>query len=362
MALSQNQRIEAFSQLGRLLEEFSAKDFDAWPHAAERAELAVLRMAVKGSIELNPWFTNDSIKFAIRNLAKVLKADALAEWVSPYVGFSEPGMPKNIGVVMAGNIPAVGFHDFLCVLMSGNSFQGKTSSDDPLLLPAIAALLIEIEPGFKDLISFRSDRLEGFDAVIATGSNNSARYFDHFYGAYPHIIRRNRNGVAVLTGNETVEQLEKLSTDVFAYFGLGCRNVSYLLLNSDFDPDLLFRAFEPYRSAMLSHQKYMNNYTYNKALMKLGNEPFFDNGFVLLRKSATVASPMACLNYDIFDKHEDLENMLQPMIANEWVQCVVSEGAWLPGSVDFGHGQTPQLSDYADGIDTMKWLESITSY
>jgi hypothetical protein len=254
---------------------------------------------------------------------------------------------------MAGNIPMAGFHDLFCILLAGHRFLGKLSSEDTWLLPAVAEILFFVNPGFKNLISFTKEKLSGFDAVIATGSNNSYRYFEYYFGKYPHILRKNRNGIAILTGNETSDDLSALVDDIFLYFGKGCRSVSKIYIPEDFRLESLSLPFQKYQH-IINHHKYLNNYNYHKAIFLLEKIPFIDLGNSLLTKNAGAASPVSVIYYEhyqdsilLIDKLKDFEDQLQ---------CVVSIDKDVTGSVRPGRSQFPSLSDWADGIDTMDFL------
>ena len=260
---------------------------------------------------------------------------------------------------MAGNIPMVGFHDALCVLMSGNNLIAKLSKDDALLLPYLLKWLIEIEPAFKPQINF-VERIERPDAVIATGSNNSARYFDYYFGKYPHIIRKNRNSAAIITGDETGDDLKYLGNDLFTYFGLGCRNVSKLFVPKEYNFNLFYQSIESF-SAVMNHNKYMNNYDYNHAVYLLNGEKFLTNNFLIIRQSQALATPVSVLNYEYYTNLNDLDAKLKS--AENDLQCITVAGKpWKNSSVKtipFGTSQTPSLTEYADNIDTLQFLISI---
>ena len=253
---------------------------------------------------------------------------------------------------MAGNIPLVGFHDFISVLISGNKVLGKLSSNDKILLPFLTQKLIEIEPEFKEYIQFSDKKLENFDAVIATGSNNTSLYFEHYFGKYPNIIRKNRNSVAVLSGEESPTQLEALSKDIFTYFGLGCRNVSKLYLPKEYD-------FKPFFNAMYSQKdiihndKYMNNYDYNKAVYLMGGVNLLDNEFMLLKEDTGFSSPISVVFYEYYNSLQEVEKYLAKN--TEKIQCVVSTSN-IENAIPFGKTQSPELWDYADSIDTLEFL------
>jgi hypothetical protein len=257
---------------------------------------------------------------------------------------------------MAGNIPMVGFHDFLTVLIAGDYLKAKLSSDDPKLIPAIAGLLGQIQPEFAERIDFVENQLSGFDAIIATGSNNTARYFDYYFGKYPNIIRKNRNGVAVLTGEESDEDLSALADDIFLYYGLGCRNVSKLFAPENYDFKELLHTLEK-RTDITEHHKYFNNYEYNKSIFLLNNTSHLDSGNVLLVEKDAFASPVSVLNFSTYNSFDALNKFL--FESKNEVQCIVSVSDKVAGSIPPGTSQSPELWDYADGIDTVRFLLEI---
>lgn len=302
----------------------------------------------------NVWFTPANVSNAIDSICAMLSQSDIVAFMSHYDNVDVK--PKTVGVIMAGNIPLVGFHDFFCVLMAGHRFLGKLSHNDPYLLPALANLLCAIEPRFADFVTFTDKTISGFDAVIATGNDNTSRYFDYYFSKYPNIIRRNRNSVAVLRGNESKESLSRLADDVFLYFGLGCRSVSFLLVPKDYDFTDLFEAFSKYEH-LATHARYFNNYEYNKAVSLVNNVSHYDNGFLIVRESEALSSPVATLHFKRYDDLSDAMSFLQNN--EDRIQCVVSEKSFIEKSFDFGAAQTPSLLDYADGIDTMSFLLNI---
>jgi hypothetical protein len=263
---------------------------------------------------------------------------------------------RNIAVIMAGNIPVVGFHDFLTVLMAGHRLKAKMSAEDNKLIPVIADLLIAIEPAFKNMIAFEEGKLSDFDAVIATGSGNTSRYFEYYFGKYPHIIRKNRNGLAVLDGSETPEELAKLADDCFLYFGLGCRNVSKLFVPDGYDFSNMLDVFGK-RTAISNNSKYFNNYEYNKAIYLINNTPHLDASNLLMVEDEAFASPVSVLYFSFYEDVQELNKVLK-MRADE-IQCVVSGIDQLDEAIPPGRSQYPQLWDYADGADTMEFLLSV---
>jgi hypothetical protein len=304
----------------------------------------------------NAWFTPESVTNAVTSIGKMLNADDLSAWLNKY-DLSKSIGQKKIGLILAGNIPLVGFHDVLCVLATGNHALIKASTQDARLIKHILQMLVAIDNSFADKFSF-VERLVDFDAVIATGSNNSSRYFDYYFGKVPNIIRKNRNSAAVITGNETKEQLYNLGHDIFDYFGLGCRNVSKLFIPKGYDLATFFEAIEPYHD-IINHNKYSNNYGYNRSIYLVGGEQHLDNNFLILREDDNLSSPLAVLFYSYYDDIQSVTDLLNNQAEN--IQCVVTTAPLQVKTqvVDFGQSQQPRLWDYADGIDTMDFLANL---
>ena len=301
----------------------------------------------------NGWFTPEQVKFSVQSWAKALTEDNLNQWLSNY-DFSKIE-PKKVGLVLAGNIPLVGFHDFISVLISGHDVLVKTSSNDQHLLKFLAKYLIAIQPELNSKITFVEGKLEGFDAVIATGSNNTARYFEYYFKDKPSIIRKNRNSVAVLDGTETFEDLVGLGEDIFRYFGLGCRNVSKLFVPKDYNFDNFFKAMYEYRD-VIQYEKYANNYDYNKAVFLMSNFQLLDNEFLTIKEDKSYASPISSVFYEFYENLEEITTRLNADA--EQIQCVVSKNL-IPNSVAFGQTQQPKLWDYADNVDTLAFLNNL---
>jgi hypothetical protein len=300
---------------------------------------------------LNPWFTKENIDKSLNAWHEQLKADVFSAWLSPYK-LKEVASPKKVLIIMAGNIPLVGFHDFLTVLISGHKVVIKMSSTDNVLLRLLIDKLISIAPEFKERISFIEEvKNRKFDAVIASGSDNSAEYFEYYFKGAKKIIRKNRRSVAVLDGSESAMELHGLANDVFAYFGLGCRNVSKLFLPKGFDLDNLFKAFYPY-SDVVNHKKYGNNYDYNKAIFLMGSNDLIENGFLLMKEDKSLLSPVAMLYYEFYNDMHTVEQFVEENA--EQLQCVVSKK-----DIAFGNTQKPNLWDYADGVDTVEFLREL---
>ncbi len=306
----------------------------------------------------NGWFTERFVRQAIGAIAGSLEKKKLQLWMDRYPLLpAEPGRSGTIGVVMAGNIPLAGFHDMLSVIMSGNSFLGKPSSKDDRLLRMVAKVICFIEPAFSERISFTENYLNKADAYIATGSNNSARYFDYYFRNSPHIIRKNRNGIAVLSGSETDEELMLLGTDIFAYFGLGCRNVTKIFIPEGFSPERLMSAFESFIH-LREHHKYSNNLDYNRSIYLMNRIHFLDNGVLLLKEDKATASPVGVVYYENYSHLEIVKEKIAEQQEN--IQCVVSTIKDIENRIPPGKSQYPALWDYADGVDTMEFLTAVT--
>ena len=308
---------------------------------------------IKLSQSHNGWYTPENVYYAIQSWSEALTSENLDLWLSKY-NFNT-NSKKNIAIILAGNIPLVGFHDFLSVLISGNSVLVKTSSNDQKLLPFLAKYLISINNNFDKHITFIDGKLENYDAVIATGSNNTARYFEYYFKDKPSIIRKSRNSVAVLDGSESKEQMTALGEDIFRYFGLGCRNVSKLFVTRDYNFDQFFNGMFPYQN-VIKYEKYANNYDYNKAVFLMSNFKLLDNEFLTIKEDESFASPIASVFYEFYDDLNELKTKLNNNSDN--IQCIVSNNL-IDNSIAFGETQKPKLWDYADGIDTLKFLSTI---
>lgn len=343
------ERISAFNQLGLVFKAIKDKN-SAYPGlqigltVKEYEAFNDLILKVKRS---NEWFTEENIRKSIGQWGDVLETDQLTNWTSDK-NFSKN---KAVCIVMAGNIPLVGFHDFLSVLISGNKALVKLSSDDKFLLPAVIELLLLIEPRFKEFIEIKPFIVKEMDAVIATGSNNSSRYFKQYFSNKPHIIRKNRTSIAILNGEEGEEDLNGLSNDVFSYFGLGCRNISKVFLPKGYDLNKLFKAFFHHQE-IVDNNKYGNNYDYNKAVYLMNQDEILENGFMLLKEDKGLFSPISVLFYQYYDDVKEIAEFIDEY-END-IQCVVGKN-YIP----FGSAQKPSLTDYADNIDVLNFLSEI---
>ena len=335
-------RVEALIKLGIHLKGFDPND----PNYSD------LQSHLVRAKNLNSWFTHKNIEITFESWATALNEANIKKWLLAYE-LKKPNQPKNIALILAGNIPMVGFHDLLSVWVCGHKGLIKCASKDEVLLPYMTNFLEH--HANEQAFSYKDQPLKRFDAVIATGSNNAARYFEHYFGNYPHIIRKNRNGIAVLNGLESKSDLEALGDDILQYFGLGCRNVSKVYIPENYDLNALFGGVYSY-AKIIEHPKYANNYDYNKAVFLMSEHEFLENGFFMLKQDPTFSAQIACLHYEYYKKEEDLKSHLN--VNKDAIQCIVSQMK-LPGAIDFGTAQKPALWDYADGVDTIAFLNQL---
>lgn len=337
-SLSKGSLINGLEKLGKFMANPSP-EFEATIHSASHS---------------NAWFTAEEVKKALLSLSKMLNINDLNEW---FETITLNSTPKKVGLILAGNIPLVGFHDVLCVLATGNVALIKMSSSDDKLLPAILKKLVEFEPALTDCIIY-TERLHDFDAIIATGSNNTSRYFEFYFGNVPNIIRKNRNSIAVLSGQESNAELESLGHDIFDYFGFGCRNVSKIYVPEGYKMEQFFEPIEKF-SPIINHFKYNNNYDYNKSVYLVNMVKHLDNGFLLVKEDDSFTSPLAVLFYETYKDATVLAEKLNAQ--DEQIQCVVSHLA-LPlnrAPLAFGQSQNPKLWDYADNVNTVDFLKRL---
>jgi len=331
-------RIDAFIRLGR--------------HLVTLSPIELEQLADK-AIGNNPWFTKQSVAQALTGIEKYLSEDKLNQWIQPYR--FDQNKPLTIGVVMAGNIPLVGFHDFLSILLTGNVLQAKFSSSDKVLMDWITDTLLSLEPRFEHAIQ-RVNQIEGVHAVIATGSDNSSRYFEYNFSGLPVLIRKNRSSCAILKGNESKSDYVNLGKDIFQYYGLGCRNASKIHIPKKFQMGKLINGLSAYEE-VLTNTEYADNYHYNAAIYQLNEVPVNDTGFVLFKKAEQVVSPIGVVYVQEYSNASELEHQLES--SKHQIQCIVSKDAWYPGSMQFGEAQAPELWDYADGRDTLEFILSL---
>ena len=337
-------RIFAFHRLGDFLRNINS----------ENSDYKALFDTVSRAKDNNGWFSNENVLHALNAWGNLLNKKDLIQWTKGYLFKNKE--PKTIGLVLAGNIPLVGFHDVICVLISGNKALVKCSSSDPLLIAFLIQKLQQIEPEFIDFVEFTKERFTIFDAVIATGSNNATRYFEYYFSKVPNLIRANRNGVAVLDGNETKEQLDDLAQDVVLYFGLGCRSTSKVFVPVGYNLNLIFGALYPFDSLMDS-AKYANNYDYNKAVYLMSQFDLLDNGFFMLKEDKSYTSPVACLYFEYYSDYKNLEEKLK--LDQDLIQCITSNQKGK-SHFEFGKAQQPNLWDYADGKNILHFLNILT--
>ena len=352
--ISIQKRINAFAKLGDFLSQFSVNNINKIDNI-EHNEIFFegFLHQIKIAQENNSWFTKDNILFTLYSWSKSLNKNNLTNFTES-VNLTE-NSTKKVAIIMAGNIPLVGFHDFISVLISGHSVVVKQSSNDKHLLPFLAKYLEYVEEGFKGKITFTEEKLTDFDAVIATGSDNTARYFEFYFKNKPNIIRKSRNSVAVLTGNETEEDFIKLSDDVFQYFGLGCRSVSKLYVPKGYNFDPFFTGMYA-KKDMINNAKYANNYDYNKAVYLMSLFDLLENGFLMIKEDESYSSPIATIFYEYYENEVDLKIKLQQ--DKEKIQCIVAKN-FIENEVAFGQTQHPTLTDYADGVNTLEFLSKI---
>lgn len=349
-----NSRIKGVEKLGSFMAQFSLEySINERLNELNKSFLEKMNTAIIQAKIHNGWFTEEHIRLSMSAWGVALTKENLLKWTSVYP-FKE-NEPKSVGIIMAGNIPLVGFHDLISVILSGNKALVKLSSEDKVLIPILLEVLVAVDAEFANYFQLIA-RLENPEAVIATGSNNSARYFEHYFGKYPNIIRKNRTSIAVIEGTETEEELAGLADDVMLYFGLGCRNVSKVYLPREYDINHIFKALFPFKEYG-NHNKFANNYDYNKAIYLLNSEPLLENGFLLLREAKELNSPVGVLLYERYDDVVEIQNLIKTN--EDALQCVVAKDSIHKSAVPFGKAQYPELWDYADGVDTLAFLASI---
>jgi hypothetical protein len=302
----------------------------------------------------NHWFSQDQIRYALTSWSHLLTEENLTKWLDKYSYSKRNTTQKKVGLITAGNIPLVGLHDLISILLSGHKTLVKLSTDDSVLMQFCINYMFN--NGLPEHSIEVVSRLENFDAVIATGSNNTNRYFEYYFAKVPHLLRKNRTSIAVLTGNETKEQLNGLGEDIFRYYGLGCRNVAKLYIPKGYNPATFFEAIFDY-GFLMEHNKYMNNHDYYRAIYLLNQEQFLDNNFVILKKEKQLHSPISIVYYEEYEQLEEVALQINQIRNN--LQCVVGQTGKISGEIPFGTTQQPALWDYADGVDTMEFLRSI---
>lgn len=313
-----------------------------------------LQHTIAQAYNKNRWFDENHTKMAIQYWSKQLTTEKLNQWADKE-GITDNTTPKNIGIIAAGNIPLVGLHDVLSVLLTGNTAKVKLSSDDEVLMKFFVNELIKANPLLGNAIEV-VEKIESIDAVIATGSNNTARYFEYYFGKYPHIIRKNRNSIAVLTGNESPETIKKIGSDILSYFGKGCRNITQLWLPKTYDLVSFLDNLQD-NIEIVNHNKYANNYHYHKAILLMNKDVHLDTGYMLLKEDRKIYSPIGMINYTYYDNMAEVKEFLAQNAEN--IQCIVSESDSLPEAIAAGETQNPSLWDYADGVNTVAFLKNL---
>lgn len=337
------QRIKGFVEVGLFINRHFSGN-----HAASEVPLHQgLDKVVEIAFTYNNWFIPKFVNDAIINLGNFLKEEELVKFCTPV----NDKDPKTIALICAGNIPLVCFHDVLCILLTGNKALIKLSSDDNVLLPFFLKLLVHYEPLFEKQILFADGKLSNFDAVIATGSDNTASHLHYYFSKYPNIIRKSRTSVAILTGLETKDDLKNLGTDIFQYFGLGCRNVSKLLVPEHYSFDNLFEAILDF-GFVVNNKKYGNNYDYHRAIYLLESMSFLDNNFLLVKESTDLHSPVGVLFYQRYRNDQEITEYLENN--KNHLQCVVGKD-FIP----FGYSQSPVITDFADNVNTLDFLVNL---
>ena len=337
-------------QFGKFLRSFL--DSDSWPgfqSGVDQREFDNFKSSTEKAESNNAWFSRKMIRLSMESWAKNLSEDNIDKWMSKYDVPSS--INKNVLIICAGNLPLVGFHDIVCCILLNINTQVKLSKNDNVLIPAILNVLYLFDSELQDRIKICNEKPDNYNYVIATGSNNSNRYFEYYFGKFPHIFRRNRTSIAVVHSEISDDQLKSLSHDMLQYYGLGCRSVTKLYLPEKFSLDRIYNSVFNYKD-LINHNKYMNNYDYNRSIFLLGKKLFFDNGFLILKEDKSLFSPISVVNFEYYSSMETLEKELN-VLSNE-IQCRVGEGG-----IPFGTAQKPELWDYADGVDTIDFLTKI---
>lgn len=334
------QRTDAFVQLGNFINRHYSRE-----RLASETHLHLgLEKLIETAQIYNNWFIPEFVNDALQNIALFLTADELTKFTTPISNEKQ----KTVAVICAGNIPMVGFHDIMCILLCGHKALIKLSSDDKVLLPFFLKLLTHYEPEYENCILFADGKLGAFDAIIATGSDNTATHLQYYFGKYPNIIRKSRTSVAVLKGDESNDELKKLGKDILQYFGLGCRNVSKLLVPKNYSFHRFFEAIVDF-GFVVNNKKYGNNYDYHRAIYLLESLPFLDNNFLMIRQSDDLHSPVGVLYYQFYDNETEINNYLNQH--KNHIQCVIGKD-FIP----FGNSQRPVITDFADNINTLDFL------
>lgn len=343
------QRINTFHKLGELFRDISEHK----KNSIYKEWIKKYNKNIISAYQYNNWFTEENILLSLNNWSKELTSKNLSSWINKYQ--IKDCSNKTVAIIMAGNLPLVGFHDFICANLLNFNCLIKLSSDDKILFPLIVDFMDFILPGYKNKINFTEQPLKNFNGVIATGSNSSFKYFEYYFNNYPKLLRKNRHSIAVLDGNETKNDLSGLGDDIFNYFGMGCRSVSKIFVPSNYNFDLLFRAVYKFKD-VINHNRYANNYDYNKTVYLMSEQKFIENGFFMLKEDKKLGSPIACLFYEKYNSNAELEKYIKSK--KNSLQCVVTN-LNIPNTISFGESQKPKIDDYADNVDTLDFLLKI---
>lgn len=347
--MKQDQILKVFAQLRTaLIAVLEQENWIDYSCGLTEEEFNAFKKQINQECLHNPWFTPSHVKSAIRGVIHLLEPDSFERFVYTYAYASQP---KRVAVIMAGNIPLVGFHDFMCVLTTGNKPVCKLSSSDSRLLLTIIQWMIAWEPALSEVITVSLGPIKDYQAVIATGSDNTISQFEKYFTQVPHLFRKNRTSIAVLDGTETDDELKSLAQDCFLYFGMGCRNVSKLFIPADFNLNRIFENFLEV-SELIQHHKYGNNYDYNRTVYLMNNIPFLDNNVFMLKEDSGLHAPLSVIYYERYENKASVDQFIED---NEAVLQAVVGHAHIP----FGKAQNPDITDFADNIDTCKWLNSL---
>lgn len=342
--------ISVFNQLRKSLLSVSENSgWKGYSSGITEEEYEQLIALIRKEKQFNPWFTEENMFASVKGICELLEPQKLFAFVQKY---SYASQPKRVGIIMAGNIPFVGFHDVLCVLLSGNTAVCKLSSDDSRFPTLLISWMLNWNPKLKERLEISFGNLKNFDAIIATGSNNSMNHFETYFGSYPHIFRKNRTSIALLDGTETKEEFEKLASDCFNYFGMGCRSVSKIFVPVGFDLNRIFEGFIV-KADLINHNKYGNNYDYNRTIYLMNSVPFLDNNCFLLKEDEGLHAPLSVVYYEYYNSKEEIASKIEEL--KEQIQVVIGHGF-----IDFGQSQSPKIDDFADGVDTMLWLNKLS--
>ena len=341
--------IQVFGQLGKALSAFTHNE--QWPgyeSGLTEEEFQSFQRLINKEVQINPWFTKENCIKALNGIVHLIEKESLESFSDSYQ-FTQK--PKTVALIMAGNLPFVGFHDLLCVLITGNKALCKLSSSDSRIPAKLIEWMLEWNPELKDRIQVSLGPIKNYNAVIATGSNNSIAQFENYFGHVPHLFRKNRTSIALLDGSETDEELSGLASDCFDFFGMGCRNVSKLYLPAGFSLNRIFENFLG-QAHLIQHHKYGNNYDYNRTIFLMNQIPFLDNNVFMLKEDEGIHAPLSVIYYEFYEEKELILNKLNSM--KEELQAIVGHD-FIP----FGKAQAPDITDFADGVDTCKWLNSL---